>query len=53
MITMNVPDLLEHARQKVKVGRYEDAVALYGQVLLIDKTNATAMENTGRALYYL
>jgi tetratricopeptide (TPR) repeat protein len=53
MIAMDITMLLEKANQKFKIGRYEDALALYDEVLAIDNNNISALENKGKAYYYL
>jgi tetratricopeptide (TPR) repeat protein len=50
---MDISRILEHAHQKMKVGRYEEAPALYDQVIGTDTSNLSALENKGRAYYYL
>ena len=53
MITTDIPELLEKAQQKLRIGWYEDALALYDKVLSIDSNNFTALVNKGKAFYYL
>ena len=53
MSGMDIPAVLDNAHHLMKVGRYDDAISLYDQVLEVNGNNTVALENKGKIYYYL
>mgnify|MGYP003613970492 CR=1 FL=1 len=53
MSGMDIPALMDKAHHLMKVGRYDEAISLYDQVLEVNGNNTKALENKGKIYYYL
>ena len=53
MSGMDIPAILDKAHHLMKVGRYDDAISLYDQILEVNGNNTVALENKGKIYYYL